>query len=155
MICTLPSLPCVSVNLLQVLHDCFNHPTGCICLVKVHLASSDSLRMQLVLAGAILIFAYNVYMQGTLLTAVLHCTSSPCQELQLASLKIVSALAVIPMTWPAFAAVSLFAPASLLHKCKKPRCMNGCQEDCLCLVVYCHYLPVSGLSGLRAGYLPC
>lgn len=43
--------------------------------------------------------------QAPILTAILSCTSSPCEELQFASLVIISALAAIPITWPAFAQV--------------------------------------------------
>ena len=72
-------------------------------------------------------------MQGSVLTAVLCCTSSPCQELQLASLQIVSALAAIPMTWSAFAEVSLCILASLLHHREKVFCLPGLSQYCLFL----------------------
>lgn len=44
-------------------------------------------------------------MQAPILSAVLRCTSCPCEELQLASLLIISALAAIPITWAAFSQV--------------------------------------------------
>ena len=48
---------------------------------------------------------YTYCLQTPLLTALLRCTSSPTMEVQLAALNILSMLAPMPFTWPAFTKV--------------------------------------------------